>query len=399
VNNQYTVPLTHVFQQAWPADRILSIYDTTVAYGSIDSAVPVMPVTPARVSRKVFEVPPGSSSAQIQTFIDQAVQAAAAGAVNPIVHLPPGSYQIPATLVIPPQAGIQVVGDALTTALIWTGPPGGTIFELQGPSYATLRNMLMLGLNPSATAISMTHADQPGGRIFIEGSAFGPVTASGLLQTQITAQQQTGVGALTLNNVYNFLDIASSVGPLNATGTVNALVADSWFEGTASALVRVNSGDITYIGAELAPATHTPALQPIVAPILLNDFQGSATFVGVSMALSFVPNGVGIQIGQELASTNALFLGVSALAGPGHYLARTSTGGNVGLVSSNIYTGAEAPVPNQGDVEPRFILNMLNQVRALSWDTSAYQAPAGATDVRFYRLETVDTAGLAISGS
>jgi hypothetical protein len=402
INNQYTVANPYVLNPYEPAvassDRLMSIGDTTVAYSSISSTQPTMPGTPARPGRQVFEVASGSNAARIQAVINQATAAAAAGAVNPIVHLPPGTYNIATSLVIPANARLQIVGDAWTTLLVWQGANGGSIFTLQGPSLATVRNMYFLGGRPSATAVAITKADQPGGRILIQGSDTGALNATSLPQTQITAQQSTVIESVTLNGAPNFLTMSVQVGPFAATNGVNALIADSWVEGPATSLYRMDNGDFTYIGGFMAPGSDSTPVAPIVPAVYLNNFSGHALFAAPIFANNFVPGVPAFETGLENGNTNILLLGAEAYLD--NYFLRTSSGGNVGIVASTQPdpTIFAAEIPNQGNTSTAFVSLMFSQLRSLVWESAPYVAPAGSTNVRLYRLGMADTQGVAISG-
>src|SRR5262249_14412487 len=52
------------------------------------------------------------------------------------------------------------------TRLNWTGPAGGVVLRLQGPSRATLRDFYIHA--PQARALVVEDADRAGGRIFAD---------------------------------------------------------------------------------------------------------------------------------------------------------------------------------------------------------------------------------------
>jgi hypothetical protein len=116
------------------------------------------------------------------------------------------------------------------------------------------------------------------------------------------------------------------------------------------------------------------------------------------MEMTLQNGGNGIRIVNESAKTQALFLGVEAdRAG---YFVRPGSGGRVGLLSSRLRTPESEKVADSGQTDAGFIVDALAQARSLTWDDAPLSAPAGATDVRLYRLMTVDTTqGLVISGA
>jgi hypothetical protein len=423
VGNTYTVtsPIQTVDAGA-SIDRHVSIDDTTAATTAIAMTPLTMPPTPAWSNRMVFEVAAGSPGTDIQTAINAAASAAEGGAVNPVVHLPPGTYAIGATLVIPAKSRIQLAGDSLASVLQWQGAANGTILHLTGPSYATVRDLYFLANTPSAIGILADDADQVGGRILLEGSSLGALGASNLTRTALHAQANPYIyttlrPGLTLDNVQSFVAVSTGpLGPVAVSGDSKVLIADSWYEGVDSDLYRIQSGTFTYLGGELAPATHTPPTMPIVPAISLDGFSGTASFIAANFNTAEVPeNGaipahVGIYIGAETPQTNALFMGITDYWGATvdastptpFYFDRTSSGGDVGLyLSKTVASGAgggSMNTPNQGDFSDAFIVSMLAQARALTWDTAPYVAPSGATDVRIYRVSSQDSSGFTLSG-
>lgn len=390
IGNSYTVP--NPIQTVDSTDRRLSINDTIVARTTISGSLPTLPPTPSRQSRQVFEVAAGAGSAQIQAAINAA---ASSGATNPIVHLPPGRYDLSTSLVVPPKTRLQIAGDALTTVLNWIGPANGTMIQLQGPSYATVRDVQMLGFASPATAIGITSANQSGGRVFIEGSSPGALSATGLSQTQLSLQANPAIYSLSLSAVQSAVVVGTGVlGPVSSTGSSSALIADTWYEGPLSNLYRMDSGVFTHMGGHM-----TPASEPNTPAILLDGFKGRATFVGTQFDLSSVPNGVGIRIGAENNQTNALFLGMTS--NKAGYFSRSSTGGSVGLVTSKTIDaqGRATNWADQGEDSAAFVTKMLGQARSLLWDTTPYSAPAGSTDVRIYRVKATQTKGIQVIGN
>ena len=390
IGNKYTV--SNPIKVVDATDRVLAIDDATVAYSVIDGSLPTLPSTPARAVQTVFEVKAGANASEIQVTIDQAV---ASGANNPIVHLPGGVYYLlEATLVVPSRARVQIVGDALTSSLQWRGPANQPMIHLKGPSYATVRDISLYS-GSQTKGILIDGADQIGGRVFVEGSTTGQVKASNLLSSQLHFQANPSVRGLEISNVKNMVAIATGgLGPVSSTGNSYALIADTWYEGNESNLYRLDSGSLSYIGGALAPATHLPAKQPIVPAIDLNNFNGLATFVGANFDLSRVPSGVGIHVGSEIASTNALFLGMAPNTTT--FFSRDNPKGNVGLVLSK---GVSAKsYPDQGVSDAVFIRAMLTQTRALQWDRAIYTPPIGSTNVHIYRVFAGQTLGMEISG-
>lgn len=396
IGNKYTV--ANPISQPAGQDRIVSIDDTVVTYSSIESTLPTLPATPIRAKQKVYEVVPGSNAKQIQAVIDVAV---ANGDVNAIVHLPAGPfYDLEATLVVPSATHIQLVGDALTTTLRWRGPANQPMIHLKGPSYATVRDMSFYA-HDQAKAIAIDNADQVGGRVFIEGSRAGEINASNLISTQLTFQANTGFKGFTVSNVKSLVAIGNGgLGSVTSTGNSNVLIADTWFEGEESKLYRINSGTFTYAGGVMAPASHSPAVQPIVTAVDLGSLSGKATFIGARFQLNGVPSGLGIHVGTEAADSSALFLGMGANST--NFFSRDNPNGkgSIGLMLSKMPStaGGGMSMPNQGRTDSEFLRAMLVQLRTLQWERSIYTPPIGATNVHIYRIFAPQTQGVSISG-
>jgi hypothetical protein len=142
-----------------------SVQDQVVARSTINPSPPVLPGTPPNNHRTIFEVPPGSTTAQIQSAINNAV---ASGTPRPVVHIQPGVNTITATLVVPANSDIQIIGDGGYSQLNWGGTTSGPVMPLQGPSKAILRDFPINGSSNSADGIEVDNADQVGSSIFME---------------------------------------------------------------------------------------------------------------------------------------------------------------------------------------------------------------------------------------
>ncbi|HOF86549.1 MAG TPA: glycosyl hydrolase family 28-related protein [Armatimonadota bacterium] len=133
---------------------------------TIDATPPVMPPTPPRRERAVYEVPRGADAATIQAAIDEAAKRQGR---RPVIHLPMGIYQINRTLTVPAGLDLQLIGDGgseNSTVLRWTGPAGAPLLLLEGPSVAVVRDLAIQ--TGAATGLKITNGDQPGGKIFAD---------------------------------------------------------------------------------------------------------------------------------------------------------------------------------------------------------------------------------------
>jgi hypothetical protein len=395
VGNRYTV--AKPIQVVDSTDRVRSIDDAVVDASSISVTLPTMPATPARSRRKVFEVAPGTGDIAIQAVIDAAV---ASGEDNPVVHLPASVYTVKRTIKVPAGVRVQIVGDGLETQLNWAGVVQGTVFEFQGPSRVTVRDMHVLALDPSAYAIRLPQADQVGGRIMVMGSNPGTLQATGLAQTRIALQANSGLGGMSLSNVGSLASIgAGGIGPVQVKDGSRALLADTWFEGAATLLYDIRGGEFTYLNGHMAPATHPGTTDFSQAAVTIDQLQGKASFIAFSVNTTNIPSGIALRVRNATANTQAMFMAISS--GPKAYVDRQGTDGQVGFVMNK---GANAllrstPIADQGRSDDAFVRTMMAQARGLVWQTAPQVQAAGASDVRVYRFHAPQTLGVTFSNN
>lgn len=194
VGNTYTIP------DPVKADgRYLIIAENIVQRETISDAMPVLPKTPPKVVRKVFDIPVGADAKTIQNVINQAI---ALKGSSPVVHFPKGVYSIDHTLTIPPNCDIQIIGDGgaeTATILQWAGKSGEYIWRLEGPSHAVIKDLYMQ--TGSGNGILVNNCDQQDGYILTEqlNSSGSPsdevnigVLIKGLEQTDVLMRNLQG---------------------------------------------------------------------------------------------------------------------------------------------------------------------------------------------------------------
>ncbi len=391
IGNQYTV--AHPISLAGTSGRVLTSGDTTVSAGSIATTLPTLPGVAPNYGRAIFEVPSNATADQIQAIINTAASSGA----NAVVHLPAGNYQIGHTLTVPANAQIQIAGDSQATILWWSGSSAnGPVFSLTGPSFATLRDLSIVG--GTVTAIAMPGANQTGGRVFVSGSYLSAVSVSGLTETRLDAQANTGIGTLSADSSASVLAVGGCGVPASVLGGSNVLISDCWFEGTRSNLFDLESGTLTFLGGLLAPYSdgYAAGLSKSAPAVALNDFTGQASFIGVSLNLRTGSNG--ILVNSASAATQALFLGLSSNAAG--FFTNDVAADAVGAVFSKNYIPGEGSydVPDAGDTDPAFVAAGFTQARSVVWETSPMTHTAGATDVRLFRIGAANTAiGLSVT--
>jgi len=392
IGNQYT--LTHPIALAGTTGRITSNDDATVTAASIATTLPALPGLAPNYGRAVFEVPAKATAQQIQAIINTA---AASHADNAVVHLPAGNYYIKQTLTVPASARLQIAGDSMATRLWWSGNAStGPVFRLLGPSYATLRDMTIVGA--PVTAISMTGADQPGGRVFVSGSAMSAVSLSDLSQTRVDMQANTGVGDLTADASASVVDIGGCGVPFSLLGQSTVLISDCWQEGTRSGLFDLQSGTLTFLGGLLAPFSdgYSPGSSKLAPTVPLDGFAGAASFIGVSLNLRSGLNGILVK--SVPPATSALFFGLSATVSDFFTNDVASAAVGAMFLKSYIPTEGAYDIPDVGDTSASFVGAGFAQARGVVWDTEPMAHVDGATDVRLFRIFAVDTAvGLSVS--
>lgn len=388
IGNKYTV--ANPIKLVDSTDRNFSMDDTVVDRSAISAVLPTLPVTPARSTRQVYEVPAGASDTMIQAIINLAAQSES---VNPVVHFAAGIYKVGRTLVIPAKARIQLVGDGLLSRLQWSGPGSGILLQLDGPSYATIRDLHLLANTPSARAFAFNNANQAGGRIVVMGSAIGTLSTYNMQQTQISLQTNTGLNGMDLSNAGSLVAMGTGgLGPVKVRDGSRALVSDTWYEGPDSALYRITSGEFTYLNGHLSPASHPGTTDFVSAAVTLDGLSGKVTFLSFSINTGPIASGTGVRIVNETAASKALMMAGSAH--DGGYIERLGSAGSYGGL---VNKGGERT--NRGRSDAAFVRDMLSQARSMTWENAPYSAPANATNVRIYRVHASQTLGTVIAGN
>lgn len=388
IGNQYTV--SSPIRVVDSTDRAVTLDDSIVARSAISSDLPALPSTPARSNRQIFEVPPGASDTMIQAIINLAAQSQS---VNPVVHFAAGTYKVGRTLVVPARARIQLVGDGLLTAVQWAGPNNGIVFQLDGPSYATVRDMYVVAATPSARSFVLNNANQASGRVTVMGSSLGMLSAYNLPLTQVSLQANTDFGGMDLSNAGSLVSMgAGGIGPVRVRDGSRVLVSDTWYEGAETALYRITSGEFTYLNGHMAPASHPGATDLTQAAVTLDGLSGKATFLSFSVNVTAIPSNIAVRVTNETSATQALIMAASA--SPKTYIERKGTAGSFGALMNK---GGE--YASRGRTDAAYLRDMLGQARTLLWENAPYQAPADATNVRIYRVHAPQTLGVMMSGN
>jgi hypothetical protein len=189
----------------------------------------------------------------------------------------------------------------------------------------------------------------------------------------------------------------------------NYIMEDTWFEGvgTSSSAFDIANGDFTYVGGNMAVTHGGTQTVPLV---LANGGTASQTYVGMVFNLTNVSdtsygnaaNEIAADVENETASSRAYFYGnVTCCDGWNSWFNRPGPdNGEVSFVSNRQSSGSSSggQYPNQNDASTSGILKGWAQARALTWDTTPYTPPAGATDIRIYRVfGTYGLAGVTVT--
>jgi len=179
-----------------------------------------LPGVPPKKDRARFEVPPGAGRAVIQ----QAIYDAKAAGNRAVVHIPaysvnhkPAKYSIDQTLVVPPNADIQIIGDGGKengTSLAWTGIGNGPVLRIDGPTHCIVRDIHFNGHPGGATAVQLTNADQDLGEVFLESCDVDGATPQfpGEAAFFLSGNDDTNVTAIATNAYHRVRYGVKSVG-------------------------------------------------------------------------------------------------------------------------------------------------------------------------------------------
>jgi hypothetical protein len=373
--------------------RLVNFANSIVSSSTLSTQPLSLPATPAVVTHRVYEVPEGATAAQIQALIDES---SLSGDSQPIVHFAEGHWSLDASLRIAQNSSVQLVGDGYSSVLTWSGVAGAMV-NITSPARVTIRDMQWTG---TASAVSISGADQPGGRIQLVASALGPLTANNLHQTQLSLQANPDVTSISLTDVVNAIAVGDGVvGPLTMNSNSSFMMSDTWYEGVATQLFTIPNGTFTYLGGNMAPASHGADGNNVNTPaVLLSGFTGTASWIGMDLDLEAIPSRIGAEVENENSQTNAYFMGNRSGANGGtenNWFLRAGSGGEVGFSLNRQTTGQ---YNNQGDTSATAVVNTWKQARSLNWDSVPYQVPSGSFDFKMYHMKTDETAGIVING-
>ena len=409
LGNVFTVP------SAIPASgRYHAMDDVVVQRDAPNVAEPGSTAILDRTGPAIFDVPAGSSAAQIQQVIDRAASSRDA---NPVVHIAAGSYAIDDTLNLPAGRRILIVGDGYQSHLVWNGPGTGPVIRLKGPSLGVLREFSIDGNARKADGIEVDNADQPRSRIYMESpflvGSFTNLLVDRLDNTNVELHDFEHSGAQNLANNAVSLNVVG--GPLassghwqggathifaggssgnnvsyRTSGGAHLSVQDAWNDagGGGGQLIGdiAGNGAFYYAGSMLYQPRCTP-----YSAIAFHDFHGSAALLNLNVSCS-------ISIGENDAGAELAVIGLvsyqrQGIVGKLGQLKRVVVWNGQTTYSPPPGNGS-SQVPEQGIADKAFLQSVLGQARSEK-PTVLSALSKGATDVRIYRV-FVDHANIGI---
>ncbi len=404
IGNTFTNPL-HYSARA----RLRELDDDTLRRARL--AVPKPEPYPflLRATRPVIEVA-GRDEVALQAAIDEGARLQGQ---RPVVHAPAGNYSLKATICLPAETDLQLVGDGMlqATQLNWAGPGEGPILRILGPSHATVRNIGMSG-GRTARCLVASGLDQPGGRVFMEqaqtmGYEYGLVV-NALAQTKVElrnhghngmrvigpgpAARQPAEGMTALFCGASSRDLNSQdqgIDLYNVDRGGRLLVRDIWYEGQIWHFMNfTGSGEFTYHSGNIAPYAPPTAED---ASILFDGFQGEVTLSQIE------PMNGAIRV-RNAPRLELLLLGLITRDAP---LELQGAGGaRIAFLNGRDFrkegTGTDS-LPDTGAWDPDWIKTRLARLR----DTAPQPLTSigkDLTDLRLYRVMVYGKEGMRLEG-
>jgi chitodextrinase len=401
VGNTFTVnnPMTLTGGSGTP--RFINVDNQTVARSSLTITAPTLPGVLPNNNRTVFEVAANAGGSAIQTAINQA---AALSGQRPVVHLPPGTYNVLSTLSVPANADVQLIGDGSATVLEWGGAQGTSpVIDLAGPSRAILRDFMILTYGKSA-GIQVDNADQVGARIFMEQATVTRGQTAGLLVDQLDN---------AIVELHDFYTSQTSIAPA-ATGTGLKVVGGPSAAGgnpqAGKTSVFAGAGSQNYLTCEAisggrllvndvwyeGPAASTFAHVADNSTFTVDNTRMSLPQTGYSVRMDNLSGTAAVLNSQPdtpvaifgTGSGNAWVAGNECHGTSSSYFTDTAVS-TTGVFSDNRWydpSYGSRSVADQGTASANFVRSMLAHMRSEKPLNQPDVLPSGVTDLRLYRV-------------
>jgi hypothetical protein len=382
--------------------RCHSINDQIVSGGSVNPPQPTLPGTPSNLGRTIYEASPTGSgttcSAASPCSVQQAITQAAVGCSNNVVHIQPGNYQVAATITLPGNCPLEIIGDSNYSRLRSAG--ANPVMRLLGPSLATLRNFEVDGIGNVQDGIEIDNVDASGmgGRVFVESGVFASSTTNlfvdtidyanvELHNTQNLYSPAQGIeisgGAYggQFNQYLGLSALVTGATGYTVSGNANANINGIWNEtGVVNSLLdATGTGVVTYSGSFFNVPTS------VTSSATITNFTGMAGLVGLYGQTLCPQDGTcgtwgNFSITGKGTGGNVLGLG---LTGSSTTYWRDSSGDTNGFLGSQQYDTGE--VAEIGSADPTFLTTTLAQLRSHQ-PTLRVPLLSGVTNVALYRI-------------
>jgi pectin methylesterase-like acyl-CoA thioesterase len=378
----------------------------------------------SKQTRTVIE-PAAFTGAAVQDAINQA--AALPAESRPVVHLKKGNYQVDATIVVPANVAMSIVGDGasesgskLSFGNIANGNP---ILRLAGPSRATLRDFYIKGgAAGGVDGLVIDKADQAGGRIYgyqVLASGQGGSTQMVDTSFDINGIEQSDVNMIAFGmgdfkrgikvtggtlraagkpapGRIDFLTGASANAYRNFDVTAGGILAVTavWFEAGPGFEFKAPIIDLTAqsrgslsMASMLISATIADASLPVIRT---NDFAGYFTMLSSSVdhrkvsRLTFSGNGTNTRVFGAL-NTYPLYEDPNSGKPINQlWLDSTSPAGQIAQIASGDYDDYTNKALKARPTDA-FIKEQLSLLRGIR-TTPAMDMESGRTDVKLLRV-------------
>lgn len=399
--------------------RLGRCHEWSESLGATDPGAPTLPTAPPKTSRTVYEASPSgpnngsglSCPASNPCSIQTAVCLAATGsngfssgnctgtvaASRSVVHLIPGTYTQTATLSIPANADIQIIGDGPNTQVQESGLSSSPTIRITGPSHVVMRHFWVSGGGTSSAvdALEITSIDQSGAVIYGDQTSFISTAQRGLFSdtalsnvleefhnSSVQIFNDANVLVAGANKLNWFASVSITGGPVNGgfelTGSGNMLITGNWNDGGSTLMDKVSGGGtFTHLCCHTGLTTGTPN------GATFTGFTGNAVIGAMDYQNSTFSQAI---LGIDTASPgNVLGWGIGDPVAP--YWSTSGTGtapllNSVSFVSGQGYTPATV-------TDTSFTQSQVNAAMA-QFEAANPAAPAlGATGVTAIQLHNI----------
>ncbi|MGB4775348.1 MAG: glycosyl hydrolase family 28-related protein [Daejeonella sp.] len=412
IGNRFTVNATIALD---PNSRFISIDNLVLNACSFDTLQPDLPSFNPNANRTIFEIPVGANRKQIQEIINAAHCLKGS---KPVVYFRHGQYLIDSTLIIPPNADIQFIGDSFVdensgSRLIWIGNTN----ELPNPVIVNPNVMMRIGKDSHAkfanlyfrgrynynstnygTILLIEESDGAGNRIYFNQIVNGGSESSGFrLQNLENTNIIVDAGHINEHKGSAFHVIGAG------ETTKNSVKIRGCFGGGSNPFFKIENSGKVYAGelwlendssfAYLSENSSLYASGGMVASNRLNNETLLTLDTSQNrMLLCQILFGVNANQIRVKSSSHAEMLMIGTLRrnddNIGFSLINNSNYSNSGILNSR-YLGSQTDgtiaYNNQGVESQGFIRNIYEPERNDNLEILK-QLPSNKTDLRFYRV-------------